>query len=161
MAGNLRILGGFQFVLAAVLGFALASCGTEPEDPAIAWITEPPTSDSWTTISNDRLIELPASAVQSAIAELNAQSAVALDRETYARLTQHRPWPSDPALTPYLVRGVALEEPLGGLYYLQDGNELLIQYNGPIVRARPYRLPAIVLLSTPPTKVYITINLYG
>lgn len=150
--------------------FALASCSTESDNPASSWMTGPPPhsstattweSEGWTTFPQARTIELYASAVQSAIDELGDKPAVPLDRETFDRLTRHAPWPSDQALTPFLVRGVGREEPLGSIRVMQKGTELYLEYNGPIVRARAFRLPIILLLPSPPTKIYVATYLYG
>jgi hypothetical protein len=150
-----------RIVLGAIAGFMLVSCATDLTNPAVGWITSDPQSNSWTPLANDRQIDLPAGAVQNAIAELGDKSAVPLDNETFERLVRYRAWPSDSDHIPYLIRGVALEEPLGSIHVLQNGTELLVVYNGPIVRARQYGLPIVVLLPAAPTRVFVSIRLYG
>lgn len=145
----------------ALVACVLASCVTESPNPASEWMTGEPKSEGWYSVPADRVIDLPAGSVQSAIAELGDQSAIPLDRKTFERLVRYWAWPSDPKLTPYLVRGVALEEPLGSINVRQNGTELLMEYNGPIVRANAYRLPMVALLPSPPTKVFVAALLYG
>jgi hypothetical protein len=163
--GLLSIFTGSALAVAALC--FLGSCATGDENPAAAWITGEPesrllatNSDVWKVIPDDRIVDLPAQLVQSAIDELGSQPAVALDRETFDRLTHNHPWPADPSLRPYLVRAVGVEDPFGGVHVLVNGNELLMEYQGPIESARRYRLPFVLLLPEPPSRVYVALNFY-
>jgi hypothetical protein len=161
MVGASRGLFALRIAFVAMVGCALLSCAAEPINPANAWITGEPKSEGWTPVAEDRVIDLPAGTVQNAIAQLEDQSAIPLDRDMFARIVRYRTWPSDSKLTPYLVRGVAREDPLGSIHVLQNGSELLMEYDGPIVRANDYRLPMVVLLPSPPTKVFVAVILYS
>ncbi|NIK90388.1 hypothetical protein FHS83_003706 [Rhizomicrobium palustre] len=96
-----------------------------------------------------------------ALALLSAQSIVSLDRETLSQLLPDTKFPDAGGVQPYLVRAVALDEPLGSVHAGLLGQALLMEYNGPIVRARSIHRAFVLFLRVPPTKVYVMIRLYG
>lgn len=149
------------------LGLALAACATE-HNPAVAWLTPrsfggQPTSDDPPPCEPlnepDRRVEYPATYLHNLIRVLGDKEFVRLDRETFTSITGEA-YPSAPDRVPYLVRGVALEEPLGMIHVNLCGTDLSVIYHGPIVAARAFRLPVIVLLPAAPTRVYVSVFQY-
>jgi hypothetical protein len=154
-------------VLCLAAGFGLAACVTftspsmlhgSPESIE-GWLTGAP-SRSWTPVDPDRRIDLPPQSVQPAAQMLFDREAMQLDPDSFARLVPGKPWPSETGRVPYLLRGVALDEPQGTLRVLEDGNDILVQYEGPRAKARAIPYPVIVLAPQAPTNLYVRISLF-
>jgi hypothetical protein len=158
-----RIRPGLFIVIAA---FVLAACNafhgfqTNPKSVE-GWLSLDTPSHAWIPVEPERQINLPAESVMAAAVLLTRRDRMQLDPENFARLVPGRDWPSRTGLTPFLVRGVALDEPRGAVRVLESDNEILVQYEGPRVRARAIAMPVIVLLAAPPTKVYVRISLFN
>ena len=155
----------FAFLCVAVTAFALAGCITWSDfhyrpRSIEGWLTSSTPSHAWTPIEPDRKIDLPAESIPAAAALLKSYAAVQLDPEKFAQLVPGRPWPSQTGRVPYLVRGVALDEPQGSVRVLEHDDELLVQYEGPPARSRAIPMPVIVLLPQAPSRLYVRISMF-
>jgi hypothetical protein len=138
----------------------IATVGFEQNRDSIeSWITGAP-SRAWTPIEPGRRIDLPVQSVMPAAQLLYDREALQLNPDNFARLVPGRPWPSETGRVPYLLRGVALDEPQGTLKVLESGNDILVQYEGPQAKARAIPLPVIVLMPAAPTNLYVRISLF-
>jgi hypothetical protein len=150
-------------VLIAALG--ISACASwdyiHPSPRSIeGWLSSSTPSHAWAPIEPDRMIPLPPESVPPAAGMLRSHAAVQLDPDRFGQLVPGRAWPSQTGRVPYLVRGVALDEPRGSVRVLEHDDELLVQYEGPPVRARAIAMPVIVLLPAAPTKLYVKISLF-
>ena len=155
----------FGSVLIALAAFALAGCITWSDfhyrpKSIEGWLTSGAPSHAWTPVEPDRKIDLPAESIPAAARLLKDYGAVQLDPEKFAQLAPGRPWPSQTGRVPYLVRGVALDEPQGTVRVLEHDDELLVQYEGPPARSRAIPMPVIVLLPQAPSKLYVKISMF-
>jgi hypothetical protein len=149
-------------VLAAFFGTMSISgvaAGCDP-DP---WIVFPPISGNGleiTPLPPGHDFQIPMQSETSAFALLSAQSIVPLDRDTLNQLLPNTAFPETEGFQPYLVRAVALDEPLGSIHVGFLGRAILMQYNGPIVGARFIHRAFVLFLREPPTRLYVMVRLY-
>jgi hypothetical protein len=152
-------------VLAAFAALALAGCITWSDfhhNPSSieGWLTTSTPAHAWTPVEPERQINLPATSVSTAATLLTHHAAIQLDPERFGQLVPGRQWPSQTGRVPYLVRGVALDEPRGSLRVLEYDDEILVQYEGPPARARAIPMPVIVLMPAAPAKLYVKISMF-
>lgn len=150
---------------AALAAFSLSACMSWADihyNPKSieGWLTGGTPSHAWAPIEADRKIDLPPESAAVATPLLRRHAAIQLDPDRFGQLVPGRPWPSQTGRVPYLVRGVALDEPQGSLRVLEHDDDLLVQYEGPPVRARAIPMPVIVLLPQAPRKLYVRISLF-
>jgi hypothetical protein len=50
---------------------------------------------------------------------------------------------------------------LGSVHVLHNGDDFLMQYNGPIVRARCIHRAILLFLPRPPKHIYVTVIMYS
>lgn len=134
-----------------------ADCDTDP------WIVRPPVTDNGlevTPLPAGYEFQIPLQNEGRAFALLSAQSIVSLDEDNLNRLLPNTTFPNEEGLKPYLVRAVALDEPLGSVHAGLLGSALLMEYNGPIVRARYIHRAFVLFLRAPPAKVYVMVRMY-
>ena len=80
-----------------------------------SWVTGGPADQHWSdtsvVITPDRIIDLPLTARAKALSMLETKSIVSLDPISYLDLLPSKGYPADADRLPYLVRGVALNDP--------------------------------------------------
>lgn len=146
-------------LVAGMFGSGMAS--DSDRDP---WITRPPESNTGlnvTPLPLGREFSVPIQNERLAFALLSEQPIVSLDKHKFNQLLPNMTYPDAQGLQPYLVRAVALDEPLGAVRAGMLGSAILMEYNGPIVRARSIHRAFVLFLPTPPTKVYVMVRLSG
>lgn len=151
-------------LVAFAAALALAACAQFPQGRPKSiegWLTAGTPAHAWVPVAPDRKIDLPPESVDAAAQMLERRAVVQLTPEDFYRLVPGRGWPSAPGRVPYLVRGVALDEPRGAVRVLEHESEILVQYEGPQVRARAIAAPVVVLLPAPPSAVWVKISLFN
>lgn len=151
-------------LVALVAALVLAACAQFPQAAPKSiegWLTPGTPSHAWVPVPPDRKIDLPPESVTPAAQMLERRDWAQLTPEDFYRLVPGRGWPSATGRVPYLLRGVALDEPQGAIRVLEHDTDVLVQYEGPKVRARAIATPVIVLLPAPPSAVYVKVSLFN
>jgi len=150
-------------VLATFIGMMSGPSMAADSDPD-SWIVLPPVPDNGLEVAplpTGHEFQIPIQNEGRAFGLLSAQSIVPLDKDKLNQLLPNTIFPDAEGLQPYLVRAVALDEPLGSVHAGLLGRAILMEYNGPIVRARSIHRAFVLFLRAPPTKVYVMVRLYG
>lgn len=147
----------------ALLAFLVVTSAVFADQPDL-WLTPPHASDddgTWMRLDGDRFITLPAGQDAAALKLLALHKIVVLNCKTFVKVLPGTPCPHDADRKPYLVRAIEMLQSLGSIRVDQRGDDIDVNYNGPIEPGEIRHRAVILYLPAPPKHLSVSITLYS